>query len=273
MNQNHQFPASFLLLQQEGYLIHSCLTSGLTDLRGANVHNKGGFYSALFNLSIGIERLLKAIFIIDHMLKHSLSAPSKKQLKKDYGHRVIDLYNSAVIVANQQGVQVAEFSSLDSINQDILNLLSDFAQTTRYHNLDSLGSGQSNQDPLSHWGEIILAILSQDVTQKQRTRILREAGVVASLIENNTMVLMHGLDQQPLSLENSLALPGLHEMAVKHAVLRLVSVLCPLRDLIRSLCHETYSLGLSSPPIPQMQEFLEWLGDGKQYVLRKKKWP
>lgn len=269
---SHKFPESFLLLQQEGYLIKSCLTYGLTNLRNAHVHNKGDFYSALFNLSIGIERLLKAILIIDYMLQNNLSSPSKKQLK-GYGHRIINLYNSVVIIANREGVAVADFDSLDTINQNILNLLSNFAQSTRYHNLDSLDSGRLSKDPLSHWEEIISEILGEDVSEKQRTRVLSKAGIIAKLIKNKSIVLMHGLDQKPLTHESAFFLPGLHGLAVKHAVLRLVSILYPLRELVSALCHKTYSLDLPNPPIPQMQEFLEWLWDDRQYVLRKKIWP
>ena len=75
------FPESFLLLQQEGYLISSCLSNGLTELRAANVHNKGAFYSSLFNISVGTERLLKAIIIIDHMLRNDLAPPTRRELK------------------------------------------------------------------------------------------------------------------------------------------------------------------------------------------------
>ncbi len=95
MEYDHNFPPSFLLLQQEGHLISSCLTNGLTELRAANVHNKGAFYSALFNLSVGIERLLKAIVIIEHMLNNNLSVPNKRQLKR-YGHNIVELYDTGV---------------------------------------------------------------------------------------------------------------------------------------------------------------------------------
>jgi hypothetical protein len=190
------------------------------------------------------------------MLNNNLSAPSKKQLK-GYGHNIIDLYKSVVSVGAQRNVQVSRLNSLDAINQDILGLLSDFAQTTRYHNLDSLGSSQTGKDPLLHWGEIIHAILKQDVTEKQRSKIFSQAGVVANLIEDNTMVLMHGLNQQPLSLADSLALPGLHDQAAKHAVLRIVTILSPVKELISALSHESYGLGLSVSPYPQMQEFLD----------------
>jgi hypothetical protein len=59
MNHNTKFPPSFLLLHQEGHLISACLALGLTELRVANVHNKGALYSSLLNISVGMERLMK----------------------------------------------------------------------------------------------------------------------------------------------------------------------------------------------------------------------
>ena len=139
-------------------------------------------------------------------MNNNLSAPSTNQLK-GYGHNIIELYSTASSIATKRNVQFPIFGSLNAINQDLLRLLSDFAQTTRYHNLDSLSTNQAGKDPLRHWGEIILAILKQDVTEKQRHKILNQAGVISNLIEDNTIVLMHGLDQQPLSVVDSLALP------------------------------------------------------------------
>ncbi|MDT8385196.1 MAG: hypothetical protein RRB22_12350 [Gammaproteobacteria bacterium] len=272
MNYNAQFPPSFHFLQQEAYLLRSCLTTGLTELRSANVHNKGAFYSALFNLSVGVERLLKAIVIMEHMLKNSLSVPTKKQLK-GYGHNITDLYDECVKISNTYSGNLPSRNSLDNINQELIGLLSDFAQTTRYHNLDALSAQQSGKDPLEHWGEIILLILGQDVPEKQRNKILGEAKLIADAISAISITIMHGLDKQPLSTEEALALPGLHDQAVKFAVYRIICILSPLRDLISTLSHEAYDLGLAEPPFPQMQEFLDWVWDDRQYVLRKKKWP
>jgi len=140
MNHNTQFLPSFLLLQQEGHLISSCLAMGLTELRSANVYNKGAFYSALFNLSVGIERLLKAIIIMEHMLKNNLSVPTKKQLR-GCGHNITELYDECVKISINHGSQLPARSSIDNINQELLGLLSDFAQITRYHNnLDALSA-------------------------------------------------------------------------------------------------------------------------------------
>ncbi len=154
MNNSNDFPPSFTFLQQEGHLLSSCLSAGLTELRVADVHNKGAIYSSLFNLSIGIERLLKAIIIIEHMLDNNLSVPTKKQLRED-GHNINALYDMCESIAIKHSVQLQKRISLNNINQNILNLLSDFANTTRYHNLNSLGQSQTNKDPLEHWGEIM----------------------------------------------------------------------------------------------------------------------
>ena len=266
------FPASFLLLQQEGHLISSCLGIGLTDLRAAHVHNKGAFYSALFNLSVGIERLMKALLIIEHMLNNNLSVPTKKQLKA-YGHNINELYDCCVLIAKKRNFTFPGKDALNPVQRELLSLLSDFAQTTRYHNLDALNPSHVGKDPLVHWGDILLLILEHDVTRFQKEKILNQANLVASAIDDITVTLMNGLDKRPLSTVEALALPGLHDQAAKHAVLHLVNILFPLRELASDLSHLAYTLNTPTPPFPQMQEFIEWIWNDRQYVLRKKKWP
>jgi hypothetical protein len=267
-----KFSAIFLLLEQEGFLISSCLGSGLTDLRSAHVHNKGAFYSSLFNLSIGIERLLKALVIIEHMATNNLSVPTKKQLKS-YGHNIEELYDQCVTIADARGVAVPARNSLNPIQKEIISLLSDFAQTTRYHNLDALTPSHVGRDPLDHWGQIVTAILEKDVPKSQKEKILSQSNLVASAIDDITVTIMHGLDKTPLSTEEALALPGLHDQAAKYAVLQVVEMLAPLRELTSELSHLAYTLNTTEPVFPQMQEFIQWLWDDRQYVLRKKRWP
>lgn len=267
-----QFPASFMLLQQEGHLISSCLATGLTELRKANVHNKGAFYAALFNLSVGIERLLKATIIIDHMLKNNLSVPTRTQLKA-YGHNILELYSSCVAISKTESRQIPSPDALNANAREILLLLNDFAQLTRYHNLDALNSTSSGKDPLVHWNEILLVILSSDVSSKIKAKIAATALAVAGAISGNTITLIQGLDKQALSTRQALVLPGLHEQAVKHAILYIIKLMSPMRDLISDLSHKAYTTGVPAPPFPQMQEFLQWLWDDRNYVLRKKKWP
>lgn len=266
-----KFPPSFLLLQQEGYLISSSLTNGLTELRSAHVHNKGAFYTSLFNLSVGFERLLKAIVIIDHMLNHQLAVPTKKQLQAR-GHNIVDLYDECERIGINRNSPILGRPQLDAIDNEFLQLLSDFARVTRYHNLDALSASHTSPDPLVRLNQLIIAILAQDVSKSQKDKILKQAGIIVNQIDDITFTLMHGLDQRPLSTSDALTLPGLHEQSARFAVLRIIKLLAPLRDLLAEVSHGAYGQG-PVPPFPQMQEFLEWLWDDRQYVLRKRKWP
>lgn len=269
---NPEFPASFLLLQQEGYLIQSCLTNGLTELRAAHVHNRGAFYSSLFNLSIGMERLLKSAVIIDHMLRNNMVAPTVKQLKR-YGHNIIELFDACGKIAENRSFQFPDLNRFDEIDKSIISLLSDFALITRYHNLDSLSAPQNRKDPLHQWSDIMFSILEADAKKYQRDKVLAKAEMVANAVDDITITVMHGLDKKPLTTEQALSLPGLHDLAVKYAVFRLVKIIAEIRGFITDICHLAYGLGAYVPPFPQMQEFLSWAWDDRQYVMRKKKWP
>jgi hypothetical protein len=164
-------------------------------------------------------------------------------------------------------------TDLNASTREIVGLLNDFAQTTRYHNLDALSSASSGKDPLAHWNEILLAILRSDVSSRRTKKIVATAAATASAISDSTTTLMHGFDRQALTTEQALALPGLHDEAIKHAVLYLMKFLSPIRDLISDLSHKAYTLGIPVPPFPQMQEFLDWISDDRAYVLRKRRWP
>jgi len=272
MATSRYFPKSFLLLQQEGHLIHTCLATGLTQLRNAHVHNKGEFYSALFNLSIGTERLLKAIVIMHHMLKNGLAVPTKRQLK-EYGHDLTTLYTTCVEISDGEESVVSAISRIDSITQEILKLLSEFAQTTRYHNLDALSAAAPGKDPLVHINEILGMVLASDVPPSTIKRLTESRAGVASAISDISTILAQGLDGSDLTLEEAFVLPALHERAVRFVVLRIVQLLAPLKELIGDLSRKAYGLGVPQPPFPQMHEFVEFLWEDRGYVLGKKRWP
>ena len=264
---------TYSLLAQEGYLISSCLATGLTELRKADVHHKGAFYTALFNLSIGLERLMKAVVIIDHMLEHNMKAPTTKILKS-YGHNILDLHVTCVGISAKRGLHIKPYAEFDAIDQGVLRSLNDFAIISRYHNLDSLSAPTGNLDPLELWGDILSRVVEADVSKRCVDKILREANFVSAAISDKTHIDMMGLSKEPLTLEKALALPGLHEQAARFAILRLIKILAPIRDLLSGISQTAfYHKGFSSPPVPLMWEFLDWIWDDRSSVLRKRRWP
>lgn len=240
------FSPTFLLLQQEGYLISSSLSTGLTELRAAHVGNKGAFYAALFNLSVGIERLLKVIVIIDHMLDNNLVAPTKRQLQKR-SHNILNLYDECRKLGAKQDVVIPSRTEIDEINQKLLVLLSEFALSARYHNLDSLSYSQINLDPLNAWSEIVFCILRLDVSKRQKDKIFAQTHIIFTLIHDKSIAIMHGLDKRPLNIFEVLSLPGLHQQAMRFAVLRVIRILSPFRDLSMRLDLKSYAYNPNTP--------------------------
>lgn len=267
-----KFPETHRLLMQEGHLISSCLSAGLTSLARAGTHDKGAFYSALFNLSIGLERLCKSMIIIERMLTSNLVAPSEAEMRR-LGHNLLKLYDEICAISISRNMPLKGFGELDSITQSVIRLLNDFSKSSRYHNLDTLASGGGGKDPLAEWNKILGEIVSTDIPSHILSKKRGEIRSAIAPYKDIFFVIGTGLDGSSLSYNEAFELPAIHELAVKRAVLRLVTFFVSLRGVISKQCGDVYGLGLSSPPIPQMQEFLEWLWDDRSYVLRKKKWP
>lgn len=272
MPASQHYTKSFILLQQEGHLFSSCLATGLTQLRRAHTGNKGEFYGALFNLSIGTERLLKSILIMDHMLTNYFSPPSRKQLKA-YGHDLIDLYDACAEVSTRFKNNVPISNNLEPITLEILKLLSDFAESMRYHNLDALSNASPGIDPLKQIGSILKKILQTDGNPKIIQKIKNEGKIISKLLEEGSIVRAQGLEGQDMSLSEIYIEPNLHEHATKYAVLRITQLIDPLRELIRDISHQAQSSKTRLAEIPYMHEFLSWMSCEPRYTLNKKQWP
>lgn len=209
---------------------------------------------------------------MDHMLQNELAVPTKTALKT-YGHSIQDLYDTCAKIATKRNVQLEFRTQLDSPAQEILQLLDDFAKTTRYYNLDSLSQAQSGIDPLVHWDRLISVVLKSDFSTKKINTAIAEANYVAERIQGITATVMPGMDQSALTTQKALIIPSLQRLAIPYIVLRLMKMLTELRALISELSHQAYSLPVNCPPFPQMQDFLEWVWDDRKYVLRKRRWP
>lgn len=72
---------SFNQFMVESYLSSTSIGGGLNVVRKCRAHDKGSFYSSFFQLSIGIERFFKIIFILNHMIENNLEKPDFRTLK------------------------------------------------------------------------------------------------------------------------------------------------------------------------------------------------
>lgn len=83
----------FGLLLQEGHLTRSSLMSGFGFLNRADYQEKkGDYYSAFFQLSIGVERIIKIAYILNFKLENNMRLPTDKELRR-LGHKLKEGYD------------------------------------------------------------------------------------------------------------------------------------------------------------------------------------
>lgn len=145
-----EFDQAEKLLLIEGSLSAYALANGLDCLRRANVYEKGMYYQSFFSLSIGIERLLKLIIIYEYRIKNDGKFPDNKVIKQK-GH---DLYEMISTIKPK----LLE----NELYKNTIKFLSEFAQNTRYYNLNVLtGREIHNLNPIEEWNNIEKMILKE----------------------------------------------------------------------------------------------------------------
>ncbi|EGT0279274.1 hypothetical protein I4K63_004606, partial [Escherichia coli] len=82
---------SFQQFSIEALLASASLRSGLTALNKCKYHDKGSFYNAFFQLSIGLERFFKIIYVVQYMIENDLNKPTYSHLRK-LGHDISTLH-------------------------------------------------------------------------------------------------------------------------------------------------------------------------------------
>lgn len=274
------FSPTWFLLEQEGLLAQACLCNGLTALRRANLGDKKGlFYSAFFELSIGFERVLKLILILDHMARNQLVPPDSKTVE-DYGHKLRSLFNTAKGVCAAHGVTALDAFQPNSLPIAILGFLDDFAHPGgRYSNINKL-TGHKHQtmtDPIAQWGEIANRIMREHATPKERQRAQLNGLVASAAFGNAAASLISDLNQQPMDVVPLHVRASELDTAAKHAIYALVTLISALREVIDSLCDSAWA---ANPPgkatlaeVPDMKEFFQFAWTDRQYVMRKRQWP
>ena len=101
--------------------------AGLTELRNANLGEKGRYYTGFFQMAIGVERMAKLALILDHMASHSLAAPGQQAIRS-FGDDLVTLFSKVAAAARARGYVFSGRFSLSSPAKQILEFLSEFAK-------------------------------------------------------------------------------------------------------------------------------------------------
>ena len=271
------FSEKFILLQQESMLTKSSLCNGLTCLRKANLgdQHKGLFYTAFFQLSIGIERFLKIIVMLDFMASNDLKVITDKELKNNYGHKIKDLYAAAKAIADKRGVKNCIFYS-EGTEYSILHFLHEFALSTRYYNLSQLSGNAKGTNPLAEWWNIILFIYWDEITEKKRHRIQSEALAFCDANMSNSFTMFHSMNGDIMTEVDLILHPQIIEAGSPHSVWLVIKILQPLFRVLIECQHQVHLMeqqkGFNTPDVPYMSELFPFIYTDRQSALRRKQW-
>lgn len=275
------FTPTFHVLEQEGLLAQACLCNGLTALRRANLggNQKGLYYSAFFELSIGFERMMKLIFILDHMGRHDLKPPPKKDIE-GLGHKLIKLFEETKIIGSSLGIDALDEHDLSSVSYRTLVFLNDFAHTDgRYSNINHL-IGQpsaSKAEPLGAWARLAQEILRDCATPRERARVETSGKLMDEKIGSMVFTLISDLNQATPDLRNLVSNVAALDVASKYATASLVGLIVSLRDVLDVVANNADEVGRKVhggvANIPAMAEFFEFAWTEPTVLMKKKRWP
>ena len=128
----------------------------------------------LFSMSQGFERLLKLTMTL--ILRGEGAPPSSAHFKKkQYRHQLLPLFDEILDKARANADLMRalrddiDFCASDKQLREMLDILGEFGESGRYHNLDVLLDGSSQaDDSMSRWDALAVAILNEDSKWSQR---------------------------------------------------------------------------------------------------------
>lgn len=266
-----------MLLSQEGFLISAFLAQGLTALRAAGAHDKGALYRASFQLSIGIERMMKVIAIIHHMGENSGSPPTGREIKDRFGHDFPKLSGAVMPISARIDGDPLGTVLADPLNRRIFDLLGEFGKgDIRYFNLEALAATPPELDPLSKWHLLFDEIVEHDVPKRRKAMAIAQALMIGSLIDQTATVIMHDLQGSALTGRTLVERRALEGEAARYAVWRVMQLLFALKRVLDKVTH-TAMYGTApvskEPRVPYMHEFFPFVVDDWSLVKNKKRWP
>ncbi|WP_255990348.1 hypothetical protein [Chitinolyticbacter albus] len=273
------FDEKFSLLCQEAFLTKNTLLSGFDLLLKANFFQdrEGYFYSAFFNISIGMERILKIAIVTNYILENGYKNPTlaqQKELRDKFGHKIELLYQEC---QRLREVYCNNTNPLTALDEKIIGFLHEYAVKTRYHNLNEVCEPKNSKSPLSKWLEI-----SKEVYEKYTPPSTREKAGLNLLYkmdrEGITNKPTNQLDShgQVMFVFDILHCQYIIEKSRPLIIWRIVEILQPMHFLLWEMSRRAseYEINnnIKTMVIPHYEDFFYFLLADKADIKRRKKW-
>jgi hypothetical protein len=244
--------------------MQGCFKSSLKILRQAQTGERGQFYSACFNYAIGLERLLKVLLLLDHWHRERKfpDFDTLKQYGGKSGHNLERLYESARNLFTPYEVEWKPAYEPDAINRDLLGFLADFANGSRYFNLNTLAGAPKSEDPIRRWEKLLYRVNAQDVPG-----------------EKSSLTGLDAKDPESMSTVEFAVHHTRLAAASPHICWHLIQLIIPMQELLIAIREQVHQDDLrvggedTDPSVPYMEAFLEFVCEDKNIILKAEDWP
>jgi hypothetical protein len=263
-------------LCREAGIAGQSISAGLGALRKANYAATGLYSHAFFSLSIGFERVLKLLYIIDYGITHSRAIPSEDILRNTFGHDLEKLFQFSRTLYSKSTRDWPEFNlPVGGIEDKIVIFLSEFAKATRYYNLAYLTGGRTASnfgDPVSTWFTSIGSdIMARHYRPARQARDAAVAAFIGEQIGRYAMVMHTAEDGTPLSdVESASLQTGKNRILQKYGTFYCAKISRYLYMLLFDLVHDAHK---SRVAIPYLYEFFFPFMNDDRYLLSRLTFP
>ena len=268
----------FRIIIQEGHLSRGAIINGFNAILDSDYSdkNRGNIYVALFQLSIGIERLLKIVVVLEYMIHQNIGTLKRQDIKESYGHGILKLYEQMEKIALTYNEQFEPISR-DNIGYQALIEFDRFAKTSRYYNLDHLSNSNIGEDPLKTWyNNIFKRIENNEVAYKIREQKANEILRALDKSFGNPFTSIFDVNDNLMSLFDYIYLNEIHKMVNPRIIWHVIEVLEPIYHLLSDISFKAHDddgiSDTSRDAVPYMFEFFPFLLLDKPSVIKRKIW-
>lgn len=261
---------------REAGIASRSISSGLNALRTANYADKGLYNHAFFGLSIGLERLLKLIVIINFAIENGRSFPDDEYLRK-LGHNIERLFAEIRKVDDRLPGSERRYGFVSGgIEDEIIAFLSRFATSTRYYNLDFIaGRAQpaNSMDPIAEWSNRIgREILKRHYSPKRRERDEQVAHAMDALLSPVSSIRHSAEDGTALNtIESASRRTGENKVMQKYGTFYCAKIVRFAYMILYDLESDAHASGLDD--VPYLHEFFFPFLNDDSYLKSRKTFP
>lgn len=273
------FDKKFTLLAQEAHLTKNSILSGFDLLLKANFFQdkEGYFYSSFFHISIGMERLLKLAIISDYMLMNNYKTPTTKQLKSQFGHNITTLYGECMKLMPVYLSDSSKHPSVEPEDTALIDFFTEYANGSRYFNLNEVCEAKMSRSPLDKWLEIAKATYDKHTPSHIRSKSMMDLAYDMDKSGfSNRFTSNLSESGNPLTLFDCYYRQYFIQKSAPLIIWRLITLLRPIHYLLEAISDKASEyenkMGKREMVIPSYEDFFYFLLADKRDIKRRKRW-